>query len=149
VSTAVHGDLWFGNVLVGGGRVSGIVDWESAARSGDPVRDLVRFALGYALYLDRRTRPERGVRGHAGLVAGEWGAGLEFAVEGSGWFPELFQGFLRSGLERLGAEAAVWRDHVLLGLAEIAATADDPAFAARHLQLFRRLARRRAWRAAE
>lgn len=149
VSAAVHGDLWFGNVLVRDDRVSGVVDWESAAASGNPVRDLVRFALGYALYLDRRTRPGSAVRGHAGLVAGAWGAGVEFAVEGSGWFPELFQGFLRNGLGRLGAGAALWREHVLLGLAEVAATADDPAFAARHLELFRRLARQPAWRAAE
>ena len=72
--TTVHGDLWSGNILVAGGKVTGVVDWECGRVSGEPVRDLVRFALMYALYLDRRTKPGRRVVGHPGLRAGEWGA---------------------------------------------------------------------------
>lgn len=149
-ATAVHGDLWFGNVLLSGeGRVTGVVDWEAAALMGDPMRDVVRFALGYALYLDRRTRPGKKVRGHDGLTAGAWGAPVEFALDGNGWFPELFARFIRDGLTRLGAAPDSWRDHVLAGIAEVAATADDLDFARRHLELFRRLTRRPDWRAAE
>jgi hypothetical protein len=62
--TAVHGDLWVGNVLLAGANVSGVVDWEAAAVSGEPVRDLVRFAMMYALFLDRRTAVGRRVAGH-------------------------------------------------------------------------------------
>jgi aminoglycoside phosphotransferase len=149
IGTAVHGDFWFGNVLVRDDRVTGVVDWEAAAPCGDPTRDVVRFALSYALYLDRRTRRGKRVRGHDELVAGRWGVGVELAFDGSGWFPELFRGFVRDGLAHTGAEPADWREHVLVGIAEVAASADDPAFAARHLELFRRLARRTVWRAPE
>lgn len=137
--TAVHGDLWFGNVLLRDGRVSGVVDWEAGAASGDPMRDLVRFALMYALYLDRRTAAGRSVPGHASLRAGEWGAGLEFALDGAGWFPDLFRQFLREGLARLDASPEHWRDAALCGIAEVAALTDHPGFARQHLELFRRL----------
>jgi aminoglycoside phosphotransferase len=148
--TAVHGDFWFGNVLVDAGRrVTGVVDWEAGAVGGDPTRDIVRFAIAYALYLDRRTRRGRSVRGHAGLVAGRWGVGLEFALDGTGWFPELFRRFVRDGVARVGAPASSWREYVLAGIADVAATADDVEFARRHLELFRRLSRRQAWRAPE
>jgi aminoglycoside phosphotransferase (APT) family kinase protein len=138
---AVHGDFWIGNVLLSGGKASGVVDWEAGAMSGEPVRDLVRFALMYALYLDRRTRPGRRVSGHSGLRAGRWGAGVEYATDGDGWFPDLFRQFLSEGLRALGASPASWRDAVLVGLAEVAAFTDDPEFGLRHLELFRRLSR--------
>jgi aminoglycoside phosphotransferase (APT) family kinase protein len=138
--TAVHGDLWFGNVLCDGGRVSGVVDWECGSASGEPVRDLVRFALSYALYLDRRTRPGRRVPGHRGLRAGTWGAGVAYALEDGGWFPDLFRRFIQNGLVRLGASPERWRDAAIAGVAEVAALTDDDAFARHHLELFRRLA---------
>ena len=139
--TAVHGDLWLGNVLTSGARVSGVVDWEGGELAGEPLRDLARFAHMYALFLDRRTRVGRQVSGHSGLRAGEWGAGVAYAVDGTGWFPELFRRFLRDGLARLGADPASWRDLALAGIAEVAALADDDEFARRHLELFRTLAR--------
>jgi hypothetical protein len=140
--TAVHGDLWFGNVLLSAGAVSGVVDWEAGSRAGEPLRDLVRFAVMYALYLDRRTRAGREVAGHPGLRAGCWGAALEFALDGMGWFPELFRRFLQTGLARLGASPECWRDATLAGIAEVAALTDDPPFARQHLELFRRAVRR-------
>jgi aminoglycoside phosphotransferase (APT) family kinase protein len=142
VRTGVHGDLWFGNMLLSGGGVSGVVDWELGASEGEPARDLVRFALMYALYLDWRIRPNRRVPGHAGLRACSWGAGVEFALEGNGWFPDLFRSFLQRGLARLGASPASWRDAALAGIAEVAARTDDHEFGRRHLQLFRNLASR-------
>jgi aminoglycoside phosphotransferase len=137
--TAVHGDFWSGNVLLEGSHLTGAVDWEAGSISGEPVRDLVRFALMYALYLDRRTKHGRRVAGHPGLVAGNWGAGIEYALRGTGWFPERFRVFLRDGLERLGASPGSWRDAALAGIAEVAAFTDDDAFARSHLELFRRL----------
>lgn len=136
--TVVHGDLWFGNVLVEGGRVSGVVDWESADVTGDPLRDVARFALSYALYLDRGTRAGRPVRGHA-FAATEWGAGIRYLLSGVGWFPSLASNFVADAMKRLGMEPALWHELLLLGLAEVAAGADNDEWAQRHLRLLDRL----------
>jgi aminoglycoside phosphotransferase (APT) family kinase protein len=137
--TIVHGDLWFGNLLMTGRRISGVVDWEAGIASAAPARDLARFALMYALYIDRRARGHRRVRGHPGLLAGDWGAGIVYALHSDAWFPRLVQRFLRTGLERLGASPESWRDVALAGIAEVAAMTDNPTFARRHLDLFRAL----------
>jgi aminoglycoside phosphotransferase len=139
VRAVVHGDLWFGNVLVGPGGVTGVVDWEAACLCGEPVRDLARFAIMYALYLDEGTGVLGRLHGRDGKRSRPWGAGIEFAVNGTGWFPDLFRSFLRDGLRRLGASPALWRDAVLAGVADVAARTDDPAFGRLHLELFRRL----------
>ena len=117
-----------------------MVDWEAATVSGEPVRDLVRFANMYALYLDRGVRRGRPVPGHAGLYAGEWGAGIDYALYGDGWFPSLYRDFLQDGLTRLGVDPARWRDAGLAGIVEVAALTDHDDFARFHLDLFRRLA---------
>jgi hypothetical protein len=138
--TAVHGDFWFGNLLVAGGEISGVIDWESGSARGEPIRDLVRFAITYALYLDRHAKVGRRVSGHPGLRAGLWGAGVDYGIGGRGWFPDLFRDFIRQGLARLGADPALWRDAALAGIAEVAATADHLDFAEHHWRLFERLA---------
>lgn len=140
--TAVHGDMWLANVLMAGSAVTGVVDWEGGETRGDPVRDLARFAITYAMFLDRHTKRGRRVRGHAGLRAGTWGVGVEYALDGDGWFPDLVREFLRGGLARLGADPARWRDAALAGIAEMAALTDDPAFARSILGIFRRMASR-------
>ena len=140
--SAVQGDFWFGNLLLANRTVSGVVDWEHGVLVGQPARDWARFAIGYALYLDRHTAAGRPVRGHRGLRAGAWGAGVVHAMEGVGWFPSLFSAFLQRGLTRLGGPPRLWRHVALVGLAEVAAVADHDAFAERHLELFQRLAGR-------
>jgi hypothetical protein len=141
-ASAVHGDYWFGNLLVDGpgGPVCGAVDWEAGTPAGSPLRDLTRFAVSYALYLDRHTPPGRTVAGHRGLRAGEWGAGLLFAVGGSGWFGRLFGRFLSSGLSRLGIDAVTVAELAVMGLCDVAATADHDGFARQHLRLAARIA---------
>lgn len=139
--TAVHGDFWFGNVLTTGDQVSGVIDWEAGSACGEPIRDLVRFALTYSLYLDRHSRPGHRVAGHPGLRVGEWGAGIAWAMDGKGWFPDLIRDFVKGGMARLGAEPGLWREAMLAGLAEVAATADHLEFARLHWQLFGRLSR--------
>jgi hypothetical protein len=67
-----------------------------------------------------------------------------YAIRGEGWFPDLFRGFLQDGLARLGAAPELWREAALAGLAEIAATTDDPGFALGHLELLRCLVGSRA-----
>jgi hypothetical protein len=79
------------------------------------------------------------VSGHPGLRAGRWGAGVEYAIDGTGWYPDLVRSFVMSGLERLGASPSCWRDVLLADLATTAAGADHDEFARNHLLVFRRL----------
>ncbi|HEY6427363.1 MAG TPA: aminoglycoside phosphotransferase family protein [Acidimicrobiales bacterium] len=135
----VHGDFWPGNLLMNDCQVSGVIDWESASPDGLLTRDLARFAIAYSLYLDRHTRSGRRVPGHAGLRAGTWGAGLEYALNGTGWYPELVHRFMAEGLQRLGVDPSCAGDVILAEIACIAAEADNPEFAKSHLRLLRRL----------
>lgn len=137
--TVVHGDFWPGNLLFAHGRVSGVVDWEAACAYGSPLQDVAHFVISYSLYLDRHTRPGRVVAGHPSLTAGHWGCGVEYAVDGSGWYPLLVRRFLANALQRLGTAESCWRDVLLADLATTAAEADHPDFAWQHLQLFRRM----------
>lgn len=135
----MHGDFWPGNLLLADGRVRGVIDWEGGRLAGPPTRDLARFVLAYAFYLDRHTRPGRRVAGHPGLRAGPWGAGVGYLLRGAGWFAGLAQGLLADGLRRLGVPPGCWRDVLLTEIACTAAEADHPGFARHHLHLLRRL----------
>jgi aminoglycoside phosphotransferase (APT) family kinase protein len=139
IKSCVHGDFWFGNLLLHEHQVSGVVDWEMADLCGEPLRDLARFAISYALYLDRHTQPGHRVSGHPGLRAGEFGEGIAYAIEGTGWFPALFRGFLQQGITRLGGDPRLWREVALAAIAEVAGLADHEEFALHHLLLFDRL----------
>ena len=134
-TTAVHGDYWFGNVLVHRGEVSGVIDWEHGSSAGVPLRDLARFALSYSLYLDRHTRPGHRVPGHPGLRRAGFAPGVRYALLGRGWMPAMARSFLRDGLGRLGLPSALWYAVALVGIAEVAATANDEAFGRGHLHL--------------
>jgi aminoglycoside phosphotransferase len=133
--TVVHGDFWCGNLLRQHGAVSGVVDWEHADFGADPVRDRVRFAVAYTLYLDRHTRPGARVTGHPGLVAGTWGEPVRHLFAGHGWYPELVSRFVGAGLVSTGRGGELWRAAVVLGLVEAAALGDHPEFARQHLLL--------------
>lgn len=134
-STAVHGDLWCGNLLVDGRRIAGVVDWEDGAAVGNPLRDVARFALSYCLYLDRHTRHGHVVAGHPGLRRTGLAPGLRYGLLGRGWLPDLTRSFLADGLERLGLPRGMWYDAALAGIGEVAAFANDDDFAALHLEL--------------
>ena len=134
-----HGDFWIGNLLGEADRLSGVVDWEDARADGLPTRDLARFAIAYSLYLDRHTRPGRDVPGHPGLRAGAWGAGLDHALAGDGWYPELVRHFVADGLNRLGVPGNCALPVLTAEIARIAAEADHPEFARNHLLAYRRL----------
>ncbi len=138
-ASVVHGDFWAGNLMVDRGRGLGVVDWEAGRPAGSPVGDLARFATSYSLYLDRHTRPGRRVTGHPGLRADRWGAGVAYAIDGTGWYPDLVRSFVTAGLERLGVPPSCWRDVLLADVAASAAAADHDDFARNHLMLFRRL----------
>lgn len=140
--TAVHGDFWFGNLLVegpGSGAVSGVVDWEGGSTRGEPLRDLCRFAVSYSLYLDRHTPTGRRVPGHRGLRADHRCAALRYALTGCGWYPALVRRFLSDGLSRLGLPESLWYDIAWAGVADVAAGADDDRFSWRHITLLHSL----------
>lgn len=139
--TVVHGDFWAGNLLMTGDAITGVVDWADADLVGEPLRDVARFALSYSLYLDRHTRPGRPVAGHPALRADGWGAGIAYAISGEHWYGQQVRDFTSGALTRFGAPADLWRDVLLAGLAEVAATADHPGFALSHRDLLLRLIR--------
>jgi hypothetical protein len=134
-STAVHGDFWFGNLLLQDGAVSGVVDWEHASPRGCPLRDAARFVLSYALYLDRHTRPGGRVLGHPGLRRSGFGAGTAYGLCAAGWFPDLVRRTLARDLDGLGVDPRAWYAVALSGIGEIAAGANDDEFGASHLRL--------------
>ncbi|MGZ4776788.1 MAG: phosphotransferase family protein [Oryzihumus sp.] len=135
-TTWVHGDFWPGNLLVEGDEITGVVDWERSEQVGGPLRDRIRFVLGYAYYLDRHTPAGRRVRGHRGLVAGEPGAGVRYALTGAGWFPDAVRAFLARALAGCSLPAECARDAVLAEVAAVAAEASDPGFVRAYLTLF-------------
>ena len=140
--TVVHGDFWFGNILVdraGNGAVSGVVDWEQGQILGEPLRDIGRFPVSYSLYLDRHTRAGRPVPGHRGLRADHHCAGLVYALTGRGWYPEQVRRFLAEGLHRLGLPRSAWYQLAWAAVADVAAGAVDDEFAWRHAELLQRL----------
>lgn len=133
--TAVHGDFWFGNLLLERDELVGVVDWEAGETEGCPLRDLARFVLSYSLYLDRHTRPGRRVLGHPGLRRDGVAPGVVHALLGRGWYPTMVRGFLTAGLERLGLPATWWYYVALTGVGEVAALANDRRFGEDHLTL--------------
>ena len=60
-------------------------------------------------------------------------------LNGRGWFAALAEQFVGTALVRLDGPASAWRDALLAGVAEVAATADHPDFAAAHLELLAEL----------
>ncbi|MEU4396539.1 aminoglycoside phosphotransferase family protein [Kribbella sp. NPDC023855] len=137
--TMVHGDYWFGNLLVDDGVITGVVDWEGGEHSGWPLRDLVRFAVSYCLYLDRHTRPGHRVLRHSGLRRADFGAGISYGLLGQGWLPDLVRSHLRNGLASLGLPPELWYSAALAGLGEVAALANDDTFGSDHLDLLAKL----------
>ncbi len=136
---ASHGDFWMGNLLLEGGRVTGVIDWEVAGVARTPFRDLYKFPTSYAFYMDRAW-PGRGgaVPGHPGREDsegrwrrfGDWPNLLGFghAFFGTGWFPELVRAWVGRHLEVLGLPPDVNAVFFPLFLAEQATALDVPEF---------------------
>ena len=140
--SAVHGDFWFGNLLVdqpGTGRVTGVVDWEGATTRGEPLRDLGRFAITYSAHLDRRTPAGLRVPGHWRLRADHDGAAVVYGLSGTGWYPRLVRSFLTEGLRRLGLPEELWYAVAWAALADMAAAEPDHSVARRHVRTLSRL----------
>ena len=74
-----HGDLWTGNLLVEGGRLTGFVDWDAAHRAGIPGSDLVQVVA-----VDLRAR--RGQSLGAAYLARPWDS-TEFRTAAAEYWP--------------------------------------------------------------
>jgi hypothetical protein len=118
-----HGDYWAGNVMVAGGRVRGVIDWERAALDELPLWDLVKAVGSAAYHLDRyRSLPRRG----AGAIAG-WGDLGPWAGIGDPVFAASFraafvqQGWL-AGVTRDALTRAFGRGGIPLGWLPVALT---------------------------
>jgi hypothetical protein len=123
--TAVHGDFWHGNLLLGEGEVSGVVNWTSGEAEGWPLRDLVRFALRYSELLVQHARAGHRVPGHPGLRRAGIAPGISYGLLGAGWYPRMVRAHLRDGLAEMGLPSELWYHAALVGIAEMAAASRD------------------------
>ena len=117
-ATARHGDYWMGNLLHDRHRITGVIDWERAARTAHPFTDVFKFPTSYGLYLDR-SRPWAGGRvpGHPGREddQGRWRRygswpnliGFGHAWFGTGSLPHLVRRWVVARCATLGVSEFV------------------------------------------
>ncbi len=95
-----HGDFSASNIFVEGGRVSGVIDWESGDQAGLPVLDAINYLMSVNMHL---SNPGVGLSQAVSLLGtGTWPVGEERA-------------FLDEFFVRCGVEPAHYRDFVYLG----------------------------------
>jgi aminoglycoside phosphotransferase (APT) family kinase protein len=144
--TGVHGDFWMGNLLVDGGEVRGVIDWERGRAEGLPFADVYKFPTSYGFYLDRAYpgghgrvpgHPERHDHQQRWRRYGDWAnlPGFGYTWFGRGWFPELVRRHVGQALDRLGVPPAANAVFFPLFLADQATALDDPAFRAGYRSL--------------
>lgn len=149
---AVHGDYAPGNILLTGGRVTGVIDWELGRSAGLPFSDLFKFAVSYGSYLDRASPTAGGTpAGHPGWARARdrWGAipgwtngtGIMYALFGSGWFPDLVRSFLLDHLRRLAVPPAALLLFLPAFLAEQALALEHPDYRGGYRGLLRLLSK--------
>lgn len=135
--TARHGDYWMGNIFLDRHRVTGVIDWERAARRAHPFVDLYKFPTSYGLYLDR-SRPWAGGRvpGHPGREdrPGRWRQygswpnliGFGHIWFGSGWLPDLARRWVAARRSALGVSEYVAGTFFPVFMMEQALALEDP-----------------------
>ena len=139
--TVVHGDFWAGNLLVTGDTVTGVVDWAAGELSGEPLRDVARFALSYSPVSRPAYPPRPPGRGPSRACARTAGApGSGYAITGQGWFGDARPRLRRRArwpawARRPGCGATCCSP----GWPRSRSTADHPDFAARHRDLLLQL----------
>lgn len=122
-STAVHGALSPHAIRLDGARVAGVGDWSQARLPGDARADVARFVVAYA--------PD-----HVGT-----------ALHARTRYASAVRSFVTGALRSLGADPATWRETVVVGLAEAAATG-EPALADDAARELWALSRGTSWTAA-
>jgi Phosphotransferase enzyme family len=109
---ACHGDYWAGNLLVEGGQVCGVVDWERATLDELPLWDLVKAAGSAAYHLDRyRSVPRHGpgalpgwgdLGPWSGVADPQFAVGFRAAFVQRGWLADLSRQALVTAFQRAG-----------------------------------------------
>ncbi|HVL90644.1 MAG TPA: aminoglycoside phosphotransferase family protein [Actinomycetota bacterium] len=155
--SGVHGDFWMGNLLVTGGRISGVVDWELAREAVPPFRDIYKFPSSYAFYLDRGMGVRGRVPEHHRYLNGariaspytHWAnaAGFAYAFMSGGWFASLARRWINDRLAMHAIDASFNASFFPVFLAEQAVTLDDITIRAGYRSLVRLLGsgRRASW----
>ena len=110
-ATGRHGDLWSGNLLVRGGRLTGVVDWDACEVAGVPGADLVHL---FATHERRRQRVSLG----EWFLSRSWASDDFRRLTGSYW--EL-SGLDPSSAQREAVALAWWLGAVA---ADVARTPD-------------------------
>jgi hypothetical protein len=115
----VHGDLWLGNVLVTGGRLSGLIDWDASYPAGLAGSDLLNLL---AMDERRRTRREIGeLWTDAFWTAPSLGPAIEAYWTGLGRRPP-------DEREATAVAADWWAGQVVAALRRARRPAADPAW---------------------
>jgi hypothetical protein len=125
-SVLVHGDLWLNNILVEGGRLSGIFDWDTWHPAGLPGSDLLELVAA-----EERTRSRRDI---GPLLISDYWRSTEvldvlrptFAARGRP-LPDA------AGLAAIGV--GWWASRVASALDRGGRPADHPAWVARNVEL--------------
>ena len=135
---ASHGDYWVGNILVNGGSIAGVIDWERAEPAGLPFSDVYKFPTSYGFYLDRASHRAGRRSAHPGRerLRAHWSRygtwpnliGFAYTYFGEGWFPDLVRSTVRAHFDRLQIPPAAHRAAFPLFLAEQALAISEPAF---------------------
>ena len=135
----LHGDYAIGNILVRGGAVAGVVDWELSRGAALPLLDVLKFAASYSSFLDRAQPPHPdGLRGHPGWRAAsqQWPApagwtnltGFMFGFFGDGWYPDLVRRFVAEHATRLGLPPCILPFLLRAFIVEQATVLDNPTY---------------------
>ena len=136
---AVHGDFSVLNLLVDRRGIAAVVDWELAAPSGLPFRDIYKFPTSYCCYLDRAvSEPGEEVPGHPGwqqaqragghLATGRTWSASGTATSGADDFPISVRRSVAMHFSSLHLDPRLHGVFFPLFLAEQAMTLDDPIF---------------------
>ena len=133
-----HGDFWMGNLMMGPGGITGVVDWELASLEAFPIDDLYKFPTSYSFYLDRAYPGRGSVPGHPGWSEGrdgwqfygDWAnlAGFAYAYFGKGWFPSLVRTWIDQRAAALRIAPEMHSIFFPVFLAKQATTLADPVF---------------------
>ncbi len=136
----LHGDYAIGNILMRGGTIAGVVDWELSRPAALPLLDILKFAASYSSFLDRAQPPHTdGMRGHPGwrTASQRWPApagwtnltGFMHGFFGDGWYPELVRQFIHEHATRLGLPPSILPLLLRVFIMEQATVLANPVYA--------------------
>jgi aminoglycoside phosphotransferase (APT) family kinase protein len=125
-SVLIHGDLWLNNVLVAGGDLSGVFDWDTWHPAGLPGSDLLNL-----LAAEERTRSRRDV---GPLLVSDYWRSSEVLEVLESFFAKRGRSLPdTAGLAAIGV--GWWASRVAAALDRGGRPADEPAWVTRNLEV--------------